>query len=94
VKEIYPSILMSALFIIIGFFPFSKHPFEGNGAFFLWKWMEEPIQFIVILLGILGFSSFGYLSSENIMMGYFIGAAVGAIIGFLVSYFVIYKKKK
>lgn len=86
---------MSALFIIIGFFPFSKHPFEGNGAFFLWKWMEEPIQFVVILLGILGFSSFGYLSSaENIMMGYIIGAAVGAIIGFLVSYFVIYKKKK
>jgi acetoin utilization transport system permease protein len=94
-REIYPPFLMAALFFIIGFFAFMKHPFERNGSFLLWKWMERPIQIVVILLGFLGFSSFGFLSStENSMLGYFIGAAIGACIGFIVSYFVIYKKKK
>jgi acetoin utilization transport system permease protein len=94
-REIFPPFLIAALFFIIGFYTFIKHPFERNGSFFLWKGMERPIQVVVILIGILGFSSFGFLSSaENTMVGYFIGAAIGAVIGFIVSYFVIYKKKK
>jgi acetoin utilization transport system permease protein len=95
VREIYPPFIMIALFFIVGFYAFIKHPFERNGSFFLWKWMDRPIQFVVIIIGILGFSSFGYLSSaDNSMLGYFIGAAIGACIGFIASYFVIYKKKK
>ncbi|MGM0874987.1 MAG: ABC transporter permease subunit [Bacillota bacterium] len=95
VKVVYAPFIVAVVFFIIGFYAFIKHPFERNGSFFAWKWMERPIQIIVILLGILGFSAFGYLSSyEHSMIGYFAGAAIGALIGFIVSYFVIYKKKK
>lgn len=95
IKEIFPPFIEAIVFFIIGFYAFIKHPFERNGSFFVWKWMERPVQIVVILLGILGFSSFGYLTSvENSMIGYLIGASIGAFIGFTVSYFVIYKKKK
>ncbi|WP_338788888.1 ABC transporter permease [Metabacillus sp. FJAT-53654] len=94
IKEVYPPFIEAVFFFILGLFAFIKHPFERNGSFFVWKWMERPIQVFVILLGILGFSSFGYLSTfDHSMVGYFVGAAAGAFIGFIVSYFVIYKKK-
>ncbi|KKI88895.1 hypothetical protein WQ54_29225 [Bacillus sp. SA1-12] len=94
-KDYITPIIEILLFFAFGLYIFVKQPFERNGSFFIWKPFERPVQMIVILLGILGFSSFGYLSSEdNSMIGYFIGAAIGAFIGFIVSYFVIYKKKK
>lgn len=95
IKELYIPFILAGLFLMIGFYGFQRHPFERNGSFFVWRWMERPVQIIVIFLGVLGFSTFGYLSSsqEN-LLSYFIGAAIGALIGFVISYFVIYKKRK
>ncbi|HZH59773.1 MAG TPA: ABC transporter permease subunit, partial [Metabacillus sp.] len=79
IKELYIPFILAGLFLMIGFYSFQRHPFERNGSFFVWRWMERPVQIIVIFLGILGFSTFGYLSTtqEN-LLGYFIGAAIGA----------------
>lgn len=92
-NEIYVSFILSGVFFTVGYFAFMKHPMERNGAFFTWKEMDRPVQVIVILLGIIGFSAFGYLTDDG-MLGYFIGGGIGALIGFIVSYYLIFKKKK
>ncbi|PGT91138.1 ABC transporter permease subunit [Bacillus sp. AFS040349] len=95
VKSLLLPFIISLLFFSIGYYAFQKHPFERNGSFFVWRWMERPAQVIVIVLGILGFSTLGYMSSsQEDMVGYIIGAAIGAGIGFIISYFAIYKKQK
>ncbi|MCM3410923.1 ABC transporter permease subunit [Metabacillus litoralis] len=95
VKSLFLPFIISLLFFSIGYYAFQKHPFERNGSFFVWRWMERPAQVIVIILGILGFSTLGYISSsQEDMVGYIIGAAIGAGIGFIISYFAIYKKQK
>lgn len=94
IKEVYPPFIEATVFLMIGYYAFIKQPFERNGSFFMWKWMEKPIQVMVILIGFLGCSAFGYLTSlEHSMIGYFVGAVLGVILGFIISYFVIYKKK-
>ncbi|MGM0920763.1 MAG: hypothetical protein ACQEWW_06030 [Bacillota bacterium] len=84
---------MAILFYFIGYFSFIKHPNERNGNFFLWNQLNLPVQMIVILLGVLGFSSIGYGSSGN-FSGYIIGALIGAVISILLGYYLIYKKSK
>lgn len=99
VASIYPFYFlipggMAILFFIAGYFSFLKHPNERNGNFFLWKQLNLPVQLIVILLGVLGFSAVGYGSSNESFTGYLIGAVIGAAIGIILSYYLIYKKTK
>lgn len=99
VASIYPFYFlipggMAILFFIVGYFSFIKHPNERNGNFFLWKQLNLPVQIIVILLGVLGFSAVGYGFSNESFTGYIIGAVIGAAIGIILSYYVIYKKTK
>lgn len=90
---IFP-LLVTVISYLIGHVAFVKHPSERNGYFFVWKWLNLPVQILVTLLGILGFSWFGYASGNESLVGYVIGALLGATIGFLLGYFLIYKKKK
>lgn len=90
---IFP-LLVTVISYLIGHVAFVKHPSERNGYFFVWKWLNLPVQILVTLLGILGFSWFGYASGNESLVGYVIGALLGAAIGFLLGYFLIYKKKK
>jgi acetoin utilization transport system permease protein len=99
VSSIYPFYFlipggMAILFFFVGYFSFIKHPNERNGNFFLWKQLNLPVQIIVILLGVLGFSAVGYGSSNESFTGYLIGAVIGAAIGIILSYYLIYKKTK
>lgn len=92
-SELYMPFLLACLFLIVGYFAFIKHPIERTGSFFTWKSMNRPVQIIVIFIGVIGFSAFGYLTDER-MLGYLIGGGIGAFIGFIVSYYLIFKKKK
>lgn len=85
---------MAILFYLIGHFSFIKHPNERNGNFFLWKELNLPVQMIIILLGVLGFSLIGYGTSSGNFSGYIIGALIGAAISILLGYYLIYKKSK
>ncbi|MEK3811983.1 ABC transporter permease YtrD [Bacillus sp. FSL R7-0685] len=85
--------IMTIIFYIIGYISFVKMSNERNGYFFLWKPLNRPVQIIVIIIGIMGFSYFGFTASES-FAGYLIGMGTGAVIGFLISYFAIYKKMK
>ncbi|MGF7532185.1 ABC transporter permease YtrC [Bacillus mexicanus] len=85
--------VMSALFYLIGYISFKKHPSERNGYFFLWKRLDRPVQILVIIFGILGFGLFGYSTGHSII-GYIFGMIIGAVVGFFVSYFSIFKKTK
>ncbi|MCM3596638.1 hypothetical protein M4D55_12710 [Metabacillus idriensis] len=85
---------MAALFYLIGYFSFIRHPNERNGNFFLWKQLNLPVQIIVILLGVLGFSSIGYGISNESFTGYILGAVIGAAVSIILGYYLIYKKTK
>lgn len=90
---IFP-LLVTIVSYFIGHISFVNHPNERNGYFFVWKWLNLPVQILVMLLGILGFSWFGYATGDKSLLGYVVGALIGASIGFLLGYFLIYKKKK
>ncbi|MGG4488629.1 ABC transporter permease [Metabacillus idriensis] len=85
---------MAIIFYLIGYFSFIKHPNERNGNFFLWKQLNFPVQLIVILLGVLGFSSFGYGIANESFTGYILGAIIGAAVSVILGYYLIYKKTK
>ncbi len=90
----YIPIILSILFTTIGYFSFVHQPFERNGSFFLWKQLNRPVQILVIVVGTLGFSAFGYHSTNYSLGGYLGGGLVGAFIGFIICYFTIFRKSK
>ncbi|MFC0274939.1 ABC transporter permease subunit [Metabacillus herbersteinensis] len=87
-------LLVIVISYLVGHISFVKHPNERNGYFFVWKWLNLPVQALVMLIGILGFSWFGYASGDESLLGYVVGALIGASTGFSLGYFLIYKKKK
>lgn len=82
------------LFFIIGYVSFIKQPYERNGNFFLWSGLNRPVQLLVMVIAILGFSGFVFFSSNHSFGGYVIGAIIGAVIGLVVTKFTIFKKTK
>ena len=85
---------MGVLFFGIGLYSFLHHPNERNGNFFLWKQLNLPILILVLLLGVLGFSSMGYRMYDQGITGFVTGGAAGAAVSLLLGYFLIYKKTK
>ncbi|MFD1735556.1 hypothetical protein ACFSCX_03175 [Bacillus salitolerans] len=87
-------LILSIVFSIVGYLTFSRQPYERNGSFFLWKSLNRPVQLVVIFIGMLGFSGFGYHTSGSQFAGYIVGAIAGAVIGFILSYFTIYRRSR
>lgn len=92
--NIFYPLFMTVIFYFIGYFSYIKHPNERTGSFFLWKQLEIPIHILVILIGILSFSVFGYIISDETISGYVMGAVFGAVIAFFISYMLIFKSAK
>ncbi|MED4533506.1 ABC transporter permease subunit [Metabacillus fastidiosus] len=92
-KLIFP-LIMTVITYFIGHFSFKKHPIERNGYFFIWKYLNLPVQLIVIFVGILGFGAFGSYTNSDPVVGYMIGGFFGALLGLLLGYLLIYKKGK
>ncbi|MBM6617578.1 hypothetical protein [Bacillus suaedaesalsae] len=86
--------LYMILFFIIGYLAFVKQPYERKGNFFLLKQLNRPVQLLVIIVAVLGFSGFVFFSSNHSFGGYLIGAVIGAVIGLLITKFTIFKKTK
>ncbi|KAA0546695.1 ABC transporter permease subunit [Bacillus sp. BGMRC 2118] len=82
------------IFFTIGYVAFTKQPYERNGNFFLFEQLNRPVQFLVIIVAILGFSGFVFFSTNHSFIGYLIGAIIGAVIGLFVTRFTIFKKTK